>query len=52
MRLGLQPNLGRNTPLMRTLRRLGLYNVAAWNPEPDPYTDRHLLTAMNRPTMD
>ncbi|MFN0029839.1 MAG: hypothetical protein ACKV2O_22010 [Acidimicrobiales bacterium] len=49
VRLGLQPSLGRNAPLMRTLRRLCLYNVAAWNPEPDPDTDGHLLIADHLP---
>ena len=37
------------TTSIRTLRRLCLYNVAAWNPEPDPYTDGHLLIVDHLP---
>ena len=36
VRLGLQPNLGRHAPLIRTPHRLCLFHVAAWNPDPTP----------------
>ena len=49
VRLGLARNLSRNAPLMRTLSRLCLYNVATWNPEPDPETDGHLLIVDHLP---
>ena len=34
---------------MRTLNRLCLYHAAAWNPEPDPDTDGHLLIVGHLP---
>ena len=43
VRLGLTPNLGRHAPLIRTLHRLCLFHVAAWNPEPETDTDGRLL---------
>ncbi len=49
VRLGLTPNLGRNAPLIRTLHRLCLFRVAAWNPEPDADTDGRLLIVDHLP---
>ena len=48
-RLGVQRGLARNSPLMRTINRLGLYHLAAWNPEPDDNTDGRLLVLSHLP---
>lgn len=48
-RLGLQRSLSRNAPLMRTLSRLCVFNLTAWNPEPDLDTHGRLLIVDHLP---
>ena len=49
VRVGLQRNLTRHAPLMRTLSRLCFYQAAAWNPEPNAHTDGRLLIVDHLP---
>lgn len=50
-RLGLQRSLTRHAPLMRTLGRLCVFNVTAWNPEPDLETGGRLLVVAHLPAI-
>lgn len=48
-RLGLQRSLSRHAPLMRMISRLCVFNLTAWNPEPNLDTDGRLLIVDHLP---